>query len=137
MLQKPKTFAEITDRTRLKLLFIRLAGQYGTQAVSVDNNLTRGWKLKCPVERHPARTTTLINFEGTSFVEVVDEECVRIGVGERLMTASGANARKLLAWARTCGAQKPKEPIPKIPSDIKFDRSIFNVCVQDGELAFA
>jgi hypothetical protein len=137
MLQRPKTFAKTSDGTRLKFLFLRLVGQDGTQAVSIDNNLTRGWKLQCPVERHPARTTAIMNFEEVSFVTIVDEACVRIGVGERLMTASGANARKLLAWARTCGALKPKDPIPKIPADVKFDCSIFNICVQDGELAFA
>lgn len=138
MLEQPKTIAKINDASRLKLLFLKMVGQYGPLTrVKIENNLVRGWKLRHPVEREPVRTTGVVNLGNISFVEIASETCVRIGIGERLLTASGENAKKLLAWARACGQGKAKTLIPMLPSDIMFDRSNFGVCVRDGELAFA
>lgn len=138
MSQTIKTLAQVSDETRIRLLLPRLVSQYGTQAVRIANNLVRGWKLRHPVEREPVHTSAILDFEDISFVEVASEKCVRIGVGPRLITASGENAKKLLTWARGCGSLKGRDhQIPRIPDDIQFDRSVFDVCVQDGELAFA
>ncbi len=138
MSQKVETTSGISEASRLKLLFLKMVGQYGPLTrVKIENNLVRGWKLRHPVEREPVRTTGVVNLGNISFVEIASETCVRIGIGERLLTASGENAKKLLAWARACGQGKAKTLIPMLPSDIMFDRSNFGVCVRDGELAFA
>ncbi len=138
MLEQPKTIAKINDASRLKLLFLKMVGQYGSQTrVKIENNLVRVWKLRHPVERQPVQKMCIVDFSDITFVVVASETCVRIGIGERLLTASGENAKKLLAWARACGQERAGTTIPMLPSDIMFDRSNFGVCVRDGELAFA
>lgn len=138
MLKTIQTGARSSVEACLLQSILKLSGQYGPQArIRIEHNLVRGWKPRPPVEREPVRATGIINLDDISFVVVENDTCVRIGVGERLLTASGENAMKLLAWARTCGQRKVKTLIPLIPGDIMFDRSVFNVCVRDGELAFA
>lgn len=138
MSQKVKTTSRISEVSRLKLSFLKIVGQCGHEiSVMIENNLVRGWKLRHPVERQPVRKMCIVDFSDISFVVVASETCVRIGIGERLLTASGENAKKLLAWARACGQGKAKTLIPMLPSDIMFDLSNFSVCVRDGELAFA